>query len=200
MERGATRIFFWVTNGGRLLKRKAKLSMSMTVNEFDNGYWYATELTKFAEAIGIPCAKRLRKDELEKAVKLFLETGRVESPTKRRLSTSGIKDVERGLSLDLSVVIYTNNTETKNFLENEAQKLSPGLKKKSGVRYRLNRWREEQLIKGVKITYGDLVREYVRLNQRKEPFAQIPHGRYINFISDFLTTEKGATQQQAIEA
>jgi hypothetical protein len=172
----------------------------MTLNQFDNGYWYTTELKQFAEAIGIPSAKRLRKDELERAIKLFLTTGKVESPTKRSLSTSGIRDFERGLSLDLPVVIYTNNSETKSFLENQAQKLSPGLKKKSGARYRLNRWREEQLIEGVKLTYGDLVREYVRLNQSKERFAHIPHDRYVNFMSDFLATEKGATREQAIKA
>jgi carboxylesterase type B len=172
----------------------------MTSNQFDNGYWYTTELKQFAESIGIPSAKRLRKDELERAIKLFLTTGKVESPTKRSLSTSGIRDFERGLSLDLPVVIYTNNSETKSFLESQAQKLSPGLKKKSGARYRLNRWREEQLIEGVKLTYGDLVREYVRLNQSKERFAQIPHDRYINFMSDFLATEKGATREQAIKA
>jgi carboxylesterase type B len=172
----------------------------MTLNQFDNGYWYTTELNQFAEAIGIPSAKRLRKDELERAIKLFLTTGKVESPTKRSLSTSGIRDFERGLSLDLPVVIYTNNSETKSFLENQAQKLSPGLKKKSGARYRLNRWREEQLIEGVKLTYGDLVREYVRLNQSKERFAHIPHDRYVNFMSDFLATEKGATREQAIKA
>jgi len=76
------------------------------------------------------------------------------------------------------VVVYTNDKQTKAFLDREAQKLAPGLKRKPGARYRLNRWREEQLIKGVKLTYGDLVKEYVRLNQTEEPFAQIPHGRY----------------------
>ncbi len=174
--------------------------MSMTWAQFDNGYWYTTELKEFAETIGIPSASKLRKDELEKAIKLFLETGKIKSPTKRSLSTSGPKDVERGLSLDLPVVVYTNDKETKTFLEREAQRLAPGLKRKSGVLYRLNRWREEQLIKGVKLTYGDLVEEYIRLNQTKEPFAQIPHGRYINFISDFLAAEKGATRDQAMRA
>lgn len=174
--------------------------MSMTVAQFDNGYWYATELKEFAETIGIPAASKLRKDELEKAIKLFLETGKIKSPTKRSLSTSGPKDVERGLSLDLPVVVFTNDKETKAFLEREAQRLAPGLKRKSGVRYRLNRWREEQLITGVKLTYGDLVKEYIRLNQTKERFAQIPHGRYINFISDFLAAEKVATREQAIRA
>ena len=172
----------------------------MTSTQFDNGYWYATELKEFAETIGIPSATKLRKDELEKAIKLFLETGKIKSPTRRSLSTSGAKDVERGLSLDLPVVVYTNDKETKTFLEREAQRLAPGLKRKSGVRYRLNRWREVQLIKGVKLTYVDLVEEYIRMNQTREPFAQIPHGRYINFISDFLAGEKGATREQAMRA
>jgi hypothetical protein len=167
----------------------------MTQAQFDNGYWYATELKEFAKAIGIPSASRLRKDELEKAIKVFLKSGKIERPTKRSLSTLGAKDVEQGLSLSLPIVVYT-----KEFLEREAQKLVPGLKRKSGARYRLNRWREEQLVKGVKLNYGGLVKEYVRLNLTKEPFAQIPHGRYINFMSDFLAGERGVTREQALRA
>jgi hypothetical protein len=182
----------------QLLKLKTKLSTSMTLTQFDNGYWYAAELKEFAETIGIPFANKLRKDELETAIKHLLKTGKIKSPTKR-LSTSGPKDVELRLSLDLPVVVYMNDKETKAFLDREAQKLAPGLKRKSGARYRLNRWREEQLVKGVKLTYGDLVKEYVRLNQTEEPFAQIPHGRYINFVSDFLAAEKGATREQAMK-
>jgi hypothetical protein len=172
----------------------------MTSTQFDHGYWYTTELKEFAESIGVPAAAKLRKDELEKAIRLYLATGKVESPTKRRLSRSGTTDLERGLRLDLPVVVYTSNKETKAFLEREAQRLAPGSKRKSGARYRLNRWREEQLTKGVAITYGDLVREYVRLNRTEEPFARIPHGRYINFLSDFLAAEKGATREQATRA
>src|SRR5437016_9061989 len=172
----------------------------MTLSEFDNGYWYATELKEFAETIGIPSAGKLRKDELEKAIKLFLKSGKAKNPAKRNLSMSGIKDIERGLRLDLPVALYTNDKATKDFLEREAQKLAPGLKRKSGVRYRLNRWREEQLIKGVKLSYGDLVREYVRLNLSKKPFAQIPIDCYINFMSDFLAAERGATWEQALRA
>ena len=181
------------------MKPRTKLSRAMTLTQFDNGYWYATELKEFAKTIGIPSANKLRKDELEKAIKLFLETGEIKSPTKRSLSTPGSKDVERGLSLQLRVAVYTNDKETKDFLEQEAQKLAPGLKRKSGARYRLNRWREEQLVKGVKLTYRDLVEEYVTLNQTRR-FAQIPFDRYVNFLSDFLATEKGATREQAIKA
>jgi hypothetical protein len=168
------------------------------VAQFDNGYWYAVELKEFAKRIGIPSASKLRKDELERAIRRFLETGQIKSLTKRTLSNSGTKDVERGLRLDLPVVVYTNDTETKNFLERESQKLAPGLKRKSGARYRLNRWREDQLLKGVELTYGDLVEEYVRLNQTTKPFPHIPHVRYINFVADFLAAEKGATREQAI--
>jgi hypothetical protein len=183
-----------------IVNQRQKLSASMTLNQFENGYWYVTQLKNFAETIGIPSASKLRKDELERAIRSFLETGKVKNPTQRSLSNSGIKDVERGLSLERDVVRYTNDEETKSFLEREAQKRVPGLKRKSGVRYRLNRWREQQLVDGVKLTYGDLVKEYVRLNQTEGSFAQIPHGRYINFISDFLAAEKGATREQAIRA
>ena len=172
----------------------------MTVTQFDNGYWYANELKEFGKTIGIPSANKLRKDELEQAIKLFLATGKIRSPTKRSLSRPGTKDVERGLSLDLPVVVFTNDKETKDFLEKEAQKIAPGLKRKSGTRYRFNRWREEQLVKGVKLTYGDLVEEYVRLNQTKGPFSQIPQPRYVNFLSDFFAAEKGATREQAMKA
>ena len=182
------------------MKLKTKLSTSMTSTQFDNGYWYATELEDFAERIGIPSASKLRKDELERAIKVFLQTGRIESPTKRSLSTSGVRDVERGLSLNLRVVVYSNDKITKDFLEREALRLAPGLKRKSGARYRLNRWREDRVANGVKITYRDLVREYVRLSQTAGPFAQGPHGRYINFVSDFMAAEQGATREQAIRA
>jgi hypothetical protein len=172
----------------------------MTQAQFDNGYWYATELKEFAKTIGIPSANRLRKDELEQAIKVFLKTGQIESSAKRNLSRPGTKDVEQGLTVSLPVAVYTNDKETKDFLEREAQKLVPGLKKKSGARYRLNRWREEQLAKGVKLSYGDVVREYVRLNLMKEAFAQIPIDCYVNFMSDFLAEERGATREQALRA
>ena len=149
----------------------------MSVTQFNNGYWYATELKEFGASIGIAAAKKLRKDELEQAIKLFLATGEIKNPTRRSLSTSSKKDSERGLHLDLPVVVYTNDKTTKNFLEKESQKIVPGLKRKSGARYRLNRWREEQLLRGVKITYGELVKEYLQHSQTTEPFAHIPHGR-----------------------
>jgi hypothetical protein len=183
-----------------LLKPKTTLSKSMTLTQFDNGYWYATELREFAKTVGLPSGSTLRKDELEKVIKGFLESGKIQSPTRRSPSASGARDAERGLNLNLAIAIYRNDRATWHFIEREAEKLAPGLKRKSGARYRLNRWREAQIEKGRKLTYGDLVSEYVRLSQTTGPFAQIPQVRYVNFLSDFFASEKGATREKALRA
>src|SRR5687767_577988 len=182
--------------GGKL--RAARLSPTMTLRQFENGYWYLDDLRDFAGQIGIPEHTRLRKDELERAVVAFLRTGTVTLPTKRALRKTGAKDLERGLSLKRRIQHYTSNRETKDFIVREARKLAPEVREKSGVWYRLNRWREEQITSGNRPTYGDLVRQYSALN-RMERFQKVPHGRYVNFIAAFLATEK-STRSDAIAA
>ncbi len=182
------------------MSRETRLSASMSLTQFRNGYWYATELKRFAQRLGIPFAIRLRKDELERAIEGFLRNGTISRPPNRQLSEPRGRDVDRGLRLDRRIVGYTNNAETKAFLEREARKIRPEFKRRSGARYRLNRWREEQLSRGVPLTYRDLVKEYVRLCQFVDPFARVPHGRYINFVSDFLTNQRAATRADAVNA
>src|SRR5262245_46531285 len=180
-------------------RRVAKLSTSITETEFDNGYWYAVDLKKFAEEIGVPSASRLRKDELERAVKHFIHTGEARNFAKRAMTKSGPRDIDLGLRLDLPVVHYTSNRQTKDFIQREAAKLVPGFKRKSGTRYLLNRWREEQLTKGRRITYGDLVRHAIELNKTKDgPLRRT--GAYITFISDFMKANKRALRSEAIAA
>jgi len=185
------------------LNRERKLSASMSLTQFDHGYWYATELKEFADELGIPSAARLRKDELERAIKQFLRSGTIVPPAKLNpvaLTRSRLRDVDLGLRLDRRVVRYTNDVVTKEFLEREAVKLAPAFRPRSGAKYRLNRWREEQLQNDVELTYRDVVAEYVRLTQSAERFARVPHGRYINFMSDFLARQPGATKAEAIKA
>jgi hypothetical protein len=176
---------------------KRNLSASMTIREFENGYWYADELKEFGHQIGIPSARKLRKDELERAIIDFLRTGKPRLPTKRALRKRGVKDLERGLSLNLRIEHYTSNRETKDFIIQQAKKPAPEVREKSGVWYRLNRWREEQIVKGNQPTYGDLVQQYITLN-KMEAFAKIPHPRYINFVAEFLANEHDATRAAAI--
>ena len=110
-----------------------------------------------------------------------------------------MKDVERGLNLKLRIENYTSNRETKDFIVAHAQMMAPDVREKSGVWYRLNRWREEQITSGKRPTYGDLVRRYVALNKMPR-FERVPHGRYINFVADFLRANRGATRAEAITA
>jgi hypothetical protein len=175
------------------------LSPTMTLREFENGYWYLDQLKDFAERIGIPGAKKLRKDELERAIVAFLRTGKRALPTKRALRRTGVKDVERGLSLKLPIENYTSNRETKDFIIEQACLMAPDVREKSGVWYRLNRWREKQITGGKHPTYGDLVRQYIVLNKMPR-FEKVPHGRYINFVADFLEAEHRATREEAIAA
>lgn len=171
----------------------------MTLREFDNGYWYLDQLKDFAQRVGIPAAKKLRKDELENAILAFLRTGHVALLTKRSLRKSGIRDVQRGLNLKLRIEHYTSNRETKDFIVKQARMMAPQLREKSGVWYRLNRWREEQITSRKHPTYGDLVRQYIVLNKMVR-FEKIPHVRYINFIAEFMAAEQGATRAEAIAA
>jgi len=171
----------------------------MTLREFENGYWYLDQLKDFAGCIGIPAATKLRKDELEKAIVAFLRTGKAALPAKRGLRRTGVKDVERGLSLKLRIENYTSNRETKDFIIEQADLMAPDVREKSGVWYRLNRWREEQIARGKHPTYGNLVRQYIVLN-RMSRFEKIPQDRYINFVADFLEAETAATRAEAIAA
>jgi SAP domain-containing new25 len=176
-----------------------KLSATMTLREFENGYWYLDELKDFARQIGVRDATKLRKDEIELAIAAFLRTGTVKPATNRALHKTGVKDLERGLSLDLRIQHYTSNRETKDFIGREARKIAPDVRAKSGVWYRLNRWREEQITNGQCPTYRDLVLQYIALN-KMERFDKVPHGRYINFVAEFLAGESRGTRADAIAA
>jgi hypothetical protein len=55
-------------------------------------------------------------------------------------------------------------------------------------------------MRGRRITYRDLVKEYVRLNCPETTYERIPSGRYINFLSDFLAANSGAGMAVAVRA
>ena len=175
------------------------LSPTMTVREFENGYWYREQLKDFAGRIGIPAATKLRKDELERAIVVFLRTGDAALPTQRSLRRTGLKDVERGLHMKLRIENYTSNRETKDFIREQGRRMAPAVREKSGAWYRLNRWREEQITSGARPTYGDLVRQYIALNEM-ERFERIPIRCYNYFVADFLAADKKATREEIIAA
>lgn len=172
----------------------------MTRRAFDNGYWYAEELRAFALELKIPSAGKLRKDQLEAAIKNLLFGDAVKAVVLAVTPKPGPRDVDRGLRLDLPVVHYTSNKETKSFLEREAAKIRPGFRRASGTRYLLNRWRDEQIAAGRRITYRDLVLQAIALNENKRGPLRAEHGRYMNFISDYMAHNRGAAHKDAVKA
>jgi hypothetical protein len=177
---------------------KARLSAAMTLRAFDNGYWYAEELRAFAVKLRVQSASKLRKDQLEAAIKNLLFAGKAAAISVA--PKQGPRDVDRGLRPDLPVVHYTSNKETKLFIEREAAKIQPGFRRASGTRYLLNRWREEQIAAGRTITYRDLALQAIALNESKRGPLRIEHGRYMNFISDYMAANKGAAHDDAVRA
>ncbi len=180
--------------------KKRTLSVGMTLRAFDNGYWYTAELRAFAVKVGVPFASKLRKDQLEAAIKGLLLAGSAKIESVPAPPKQGPRDVDRGLRLDLPVVHYTSNKQTKLFIEQEAAKIQPGFQRASGTRYLLNRWREEQIAAGRRITYRDLVLQAIALNADKRGPLRIEHGRYMNFISDYMAENKGAAHRDAVKA
>jgi hypothetical protein len=171
----------------------------MTLSAFDNGYWYATELREFAVKLKIPFAIKLRKDQLETAIKDLLFNG-TEGGAAFVAPKHGPRDVDRGLRPGLPVVHYTSNKETKLFIEREAAKIQPGFKRAAGTRYLLNRWREEQIAAGRRIKYRDLVLQAIALNESKSGPLRMKHGRYMNFMSDYMADNNGAAHEDAVRA
>ncbi len=187
-----------ITIKQKTMDKKINLTKQITETQFDNGYWFTDEIKALAKGIGIPNSTKLRKDELEKLIKIFLRTGKVKSSDRKNIQKSGIKDIEKGLDNSLQIINYTSNKQTQNFIVGEALKIVPDLKVKSGVWYRLNRWRDEQMTKEILIVYGDLIQQFIKLNQTESSFQKIPVGRYINFVADYLAYEKNSTREQAI--
>ena len=181
------------------MSKKIQLSPNMSVEQFQNGYWYANELKSFAKRLGVSPVSRLRKDQLEKVILHFLATGKLDNAVNKNSADRMHDIVAVELTLTTEVKNYRNNKTTKSFILSEAKKLCPELPTKSGVWYWINRWREEKIEKSLKITYGDLIEQFVKLSCQRERLPQIPSARFNNFITDFLNANEG-TRSDAMEA
>ncbi|OZG72730.1 hypothetical protein BTA51_14500 [Hahella sp. CCB-MM4] len=171
----------------------------MSVEEFEKGYFYATELKAFAKELGIDVGT-LRKNEVEDHIKARL-SGSKDTPLPKSVSnrkTGGSRD---RLLPDSYVVNYVSDKATKAFLKEEISKRDPDLKDKSGQWYWLNDWRKEQIRNNRKITYRELIDRLYELMTTKGRLPRIPSTRFNNFITDFLADpeNEGATRQEAMD-
>ncbi len=164
------------SDGGGVLRPQ------MSVQEFDDGYFYAAELKEFARELGIPVGNR-RKIELEQLIRQYLTTGRV--PAGRPVSPRRSGEPRDRLAPEVVVTNYVGDTATKAFLLECVYAESPGLRDKSGQWYWLNDWRRKQQEAGATFTYRDLANRLRELMQTEGRLPQIPSARMNNFITDF---------------
>lgn len=173
------------------------MKINLTLEEFRKKYYYAKELKELAKQIGVKNVSRYRKDELEMIIEKYL-ISRTLPTVKNNTKKKSTKDTDTPLTEERFIVNYTNNKITKEFLLSSAKKKNPDFKKKSGSSYWLNRWREEQIENGNKITYGELVDQYILLNSSSHQNKQIPSTKMNNFIQDYLENEQNTNRNNAL--
>lgn len=158
------------------------LRPDMSVEEFDDGYFYAADLKRFAREVGVTVGNR-RKIELEALIREYLATGRVPSSKPVLPRTAGQR--RDRLAPDVVVTNYVGDKSTKEFLLACVHAVAPGLKAKSGQWYWLNDWRREKQEAHARFTYRELANRLRELMQTEGRLPQIPSARMNNFITDF---------------
>ena len=182
-----------------LVVGRGEFRSSMSVEEFDDGYFYAAELKAYARQIGIAVG-RLRKLELEALIRDFLRTGIVPSPTPEPRRRTG--EARDRLAAGTVVRNYVDDRRTKDFLRALVHAHAPSLRDKSGQWYWLNDWRRRQLRAGRRITYADLGNRLLELLRTEGRLPRIPAARFNNFITDYRAdpANKGKSRADAVAA
>ena len=177
----------------------AKLHASMSVEEFDDSYFYAAELRAFARQLGIAVGRR-RKLELEALIRDFLRTGTV--PLAKPGPGRRPGESRDRLEAETVVRTYVDDRRTKAFLRDLVHARVPALRDKSGQWYWLNEWRRAQLQAGQRITYADLGNRLLKLMRSEGRLPRIPVARFNNFVTDFRAdpANKGKTRADAVAA
>lgn len=180
-------------------KNFSKLHKNMSIEEFENGYFYATELKVFAKELSIEVGT-LKKNELEIHIKARL-FGNKGTPLPKSISNRKNKGSRDKLSPEAYVINYVSDKNTKAFLKEYIFKRDPALKDKSGQWYWLNDWRKDQIRNKQKITYQELIDRLYELMTTKGRLPRIPSTRFNNFITDFLTDpdNAGAARKKAMK-
>jgi len=175
------------------------LHRRMSVEEFNNGYFYAADLKAFAREVGIAVGNS-RKIELEELIRQFLRTGKV--PDRKPVMPRKADGARDRLEPDTVVANYVDDRQTKAFLLELVHAEAPGLGRKSGQWYWLNDWRRQKQAAQARFTYRDLAVRLRELMQTEGRFPQIPAARMNNFITDFRAdpANAGISRKDALKA
>ncbi len=175
------------------------LHRGMSVKEFNNGYFYVTELRAFARDLGITVGN-FRKFELEELIREFLQMGKVHDCKPPLPRKAGI--IRDELKVNTIVTNYVGDKETKTFLLDLVNSLTPGLRPKSGQWYWLNDWRRNMQQAQECFTYGDLAAHLHTLMQTEGRLPRCPSALMNNFITDFMEdpSNAGTSRKEVLKA
>lgn len=175
------------------------LRPGMSVEEFDNGYYYAADLKAFARKAGIPTGN-FRKFELEALIRDFLRTGKI--PDCKPVLPRKAGAARDALQPDAVVTNYVGDKKTKAFLLALVHADAPALVRKSGQWYWLNDWRRKKQEAQARFTYRDLADHLRALMQTEGRLPRIPSARMNNFLSDFRadSAHAGVSREEALKA
>jgi len=97
----------------------------MTLRELSRTAIGNLEQLKTSPRHRYPAAKKLRKDELEKAIVVFPAHRQGCIAHEAFTAADGVKDVERGLNLKAPIENYTSNHETKDCHRRTGHRMPP---------------------------------------------------------------------------
>jgi hypothetical protein len=159
------------------------LTPQTSINVFRNHYWYLHELAAFCRQHGLAASGQ--KHELVARIEAFLKTGRRDAAARPRPRTKSAAAI-RTDPLTLDTVVTDNfkcDAETRAFFKS-------AIGDHFHFTAHLQQFRREQQRNGVRLTYGDLVREWLAEHERrKDPKYKSTIARYWQynqFVRDFM--------------
>ncbi len=169
-------------------EERPPLTPETSVEEFHNHYRYLNELTAFCRSQGLPASGQ--KQELVARIEEFLKTGRRDpAPTKARARKKSAAAARSG-PITLDTVVgddFKCDAETRDFFKSV-------IGDHFHFTAHLQQFRRERQRKGVRLTYGDLVQEWLaERERRKDPNYKSKIGRYWQynqFVRDFMADKQ----------
>jgi hypothetical protein len=128
--------------------------------EFRNHYWYLGELAAFCRAEGLPASGS--KLELVQRIEKYLTTGKREAPARKPAKAA--RATTRSGPITLKTVVtddYKCDAETRAFFQSV-------IGDHFHFTAHLQQFRREKQRKGERLTYGDLVREWLADQERRK--------------------------------
>lgn len=176
------------------MNERPKLSKELTSSEFKSFYYLKSELINFCKELGI-CHSGSKQD-LEKRIILFLETGEILNEKKQRNSKKTQKKTQNNFD-NISQFLSTKISENYVCSENDRKFFKQVIGKSFSFKVEFQDWLRNNSGK----TYSDAVTEYKKIiEQKKQNKSKIGEQfQYNTYIRDFFEDNKNKTISDAIK-